>query len=131
MKYLLALIAAAALALTMPGCQTSLDPAGAYQGDNWLYQTDKAVTTAYDTIDGFLIWELQYRSSLATNAPHVTAAADSIRSQAPRWFAVEKQMRGLYVAAKSPGTSNQLFNAAAVITTGATNATQLRSSIKL
>lgn len=115
------------------GCsKTTLDPNGPYAGDKFLYEADGTIVEARKTMDGFLTWELQNRSTLAAQGKQtVTGAADSIRTNAPIYFAVVKQARAQYIAGKGPGTSNSFFQSLAVLQTqtitvqAVTNATKL------
>lgn len=111
-------LAVMAMALVLTGCQATLDPAGPYAGDKFLYDLDGAVIDARQTLDGFLTWELQNRAVLRVEGKAtVTAAADAIRTNAPIWFGVVRQARTAYLDAKGPGTSNGLFQAVSVIQT--------------
>ena len=77
----------------------TLDNTGPYKGDKFLYSTDMIIDQSYRFFDGFLLWEMQNRSFLSTNAPSVTKVADSIRINAPLWFILEGQLRAAYTNA--------------------------------
>jgi hypothetical protein len=106
------------VALAMMGCNATLDPSGPYSGDKFLYDIDGAIIDARQTLDGFLTWELQNRATLkAEGKQTVTAAADSIRTNAPTYFGMISTARTAYLNAKGPGTSNALFQSVQVIQT--------------
>lgn len=100
------------------GCNATLDPAGPYSGDKFLYDMDGVVIEARGVFDGFLTWEMQNRAALkAENKQSVTAAADAVRTNAPVWFGVVSAARGAYMSAKGPATSNSLFQAVTIVQT--------------
>lgn len=94
------------------GCQTTLAPGGAYNGDVILYQTDKAITTAYTNFDEFLKFELQFRSSLPVE---VSRVADTIRKNAQKWISSAQSLREAYAADPSIGNKDKLSTAVNVI----------------
>lgn len=99
--------------LAIPSCG-HLDPIGVYQGDKVLYDSDLLLGGAYDTIDGFLTWELKYRGT-AFCPPAATKAADTLRREAPNAFADAWGARTAYVTAKNDETSTNLQKTLAVV----------------
>ena len=81
------------------GCtSTQLDPAGVYAGKAFLYSVDTSLANAKDDLNTFVTWEWQNRSLLESNKlQSVTVAADTIRNNAPLWFAIANASRNTYV----------------------------------
>jgi hypothetical protein len=88
------------------GCGT-LDKSGVYGGDKALYDADLALSASYDTLHQFVLWEYQNRQALA-GTPEIKAAADTIRKQAPQWYATAFALRDAYKASPNPGTMEAL-----------------------
>lgn len=131
MKKLTTVFSAFVLLIILVGCNATLDPAGPYGGDQFLYDSDGAVIDARQTLDGFLSWEMQNRASLATSGNKaVTTAADKLRTTAPIYFGLVSQARAQYVAAKGPTTSNSLFQAVSVLQTQTLTAKAVTNSVK-
>jgi hypothetical protein len=126
---------------TFTGCATKLDPAGPYATNNspaaalFLLLSDKTLVDSKDTLNVFLTWELQNRSTLATVAPNVTKVADTIRDQAPLYFTNAYLLRSNYVFAfnSQPGassTASNFFSAAVqTISALAMSSSQLTNTI--
>jgi hypothetical protein len=109
------------LMAALMGCTTTtLDPSGVYAGNMFLYQCDKTLVTAKDTLDNVVTWEMQNRAQLATNhLQSVTAAADAIRAEAPTWFGTAAAARAAYTnllfsVGTPPATLTASSNALAV-----------------
>lgn len=119
MKYLTRILLAPlllAVALFAPGCQSNakLDSAGAYHGDQFLYQSHVALTSAYAVLDAFVNWEYTNRA-LLKNEPAITKAADHVRANAKRWFASAHALLGAYEANPTPDNKVNAQKALAVI----------------
>jgi hypothetical protein len=95
------------------GCGT-LDPAGAYKGDKVLYDADTTIASSYEVINSFLLWEHNNRVALGS-MPEVTAYADTLRKQSPRWFNSAIVLRDTYANVPNDGTRDALTSAIAVL----------------
>jgi len=84
-----------------------LDPAGAYAGDKVLYDYDQTTVTSYDVLHTFVTWEYQNRQ-LLSDTPEIRSFADSVRKNAPRYFASAVALRDAYQANPSPGAKSAL-----------------------
>jgi hypothetical protein len=89
--------------LMLAGCGT-LDPAGVYQGNQALYQTDVALASSYEVLHGFVQWEYDNRAALSST-PEIKAAADRVRTGAPQWFASALALRDAWQT--NPSSTNQ------------------------
>jgi len=115
MKSLLLGLLAAVASLAFTACGShDLDPAGAYQGDTFLYQADLTITTSYSLLNGFVSWEYQNRALLA-GTPQVTKAADNIRAQAKQWFASAHALRAAYAVNPTPENKANLTKILGII----------------
>lgn len=106
MKSLPSLLLVLVLASVITGCG-SLDPTGPYKGNKVLYSADLTIATAYDVIDGFLIWENANRGTAACPRS-VTAAADDLRGKAPAAFAEALAARDAYANASTSANASKL-----------------------
>lgn len=85
------------------GCsRTTLSPDGVYQGDNFLYNTEKTIVTAYKSFDAYLKWEETYRAVLPVE---VSRSADVIRANGKKWIDTAHAFRDVYV--QNPTTENR------------------------
>ena len=110
---LFGVILAASLIFTGPvGCNATLDPAGVYQGDNILYNAEKATTTAYKTFDAFLKWEHQHRAILPVE---VSRAADVVRLNAKKWIDSAIALRDAYATNPTPENRKKLDTALSIL----------------
>lgn len=87
------------------GCATKLDPAGPYGSDAILYNADLVITTSYDIVHTFVLWEYSNRDALAAY-PGIKAAADVMRKEAPGLINSAMTLREQY--AKEPTVTNRL-----------------------
>lgn len=126
------------------GCKTTrkttLDPAGPYHGDTFLFNADRVIVDSKEDISAFLKWELQNRPALVEKKLQtVTATADTIRSNAPLWFRVAVQSRNQYsnavATASGPSTvtasSNSLQSAISSLETQTLSTRAITNSVKL
>lgn len=95
--------------VALPGCGT-LAPSGPYAGNKVVYQADLTLATAYDIVDGFLVWELAHRGKPECPAS-VTAAADQVRLKAPAAFAAALNARDVYAQASNSANQSALMTA--------------------
>lgn len=102
------LLAFAAGLLSITACR-DLDPAGAYKGDKVLYNADQTITTAYDLMHTFVLWEYQNRAALPIE---VTKAADAVRANAQNALKTATAARQSYAANPSDGTALSNLNTA-------------------
>ena len=119
---LLCLMPAAAPLLLTTGCGT-LAPAGAYAGDKVLYNTDVTIATSYDALHVFVKWEYENREALS-GTPEIKSYADTIRKNAPRYFASALALRDAYAANPSSGTKSALQASLNVIRQATAEATR-------
>lgn len=103
------------------GCNATLEKDGVYQGDNILYQAEKATTTAYKTFDSFLRWEQTYRATLPVE---VSRAADVIRLNAKKWIDSAIALRDAYAANPTAENRRKLDVALNVIDAALAEATR-------
>jgi hypothetical protein len=96
----LAFLAIGCMALMgcLVGCKTpTLEAGGIYAGHLFWYQADRTLSDARTTLDNFVMFEYQNRAALASNhLSGVTAAADGVRTNAPRWFEEAAAARSVY-----------------------------------
>jgi hypothetical protein len=106
------------------GCASrDLDPAGVYQGDKVLYETDRAITNGYSLLNGFVKWEYENRALLVSK-PEITKAADNVRVQAKGWFDTLHVLRAAYVTDPSPGNRDKLQQTLSLIQAAIAEATK-------
>ena len=116
------------------GCKASLDTSGAYAqpggGGMFLYSVDKTLVDSKETLDAFVTWEYKNHAVVETQWPAVTKAADSIRANAPGWFAAASQLRQVYVTSASIVNSNNLNSQVQLIHTAAITSGPLTNNIR-
>jgi hypothetical protein len=108
--------------LTFTGCGT-LDPAGVYQGDKVLYDADILISTSYDTVHAFVLWEFNNRATLAS-MPEIRKTADAMRIQYPIAHKAALNARSAYLSSKSAPNATMLSQALAVLRQTMTTASQ-------
>lgn len=91
-------------------CQT-LDP----NADPVVVHSERAVQTAFLTVDKFLKFEREHELQMLTVAPKVHIAAEALRKQAPTAFRNAWGLIALYKANKTPENKANLYTALAVI----------------
>lgn len=99
--------------LALPGCGT-LDKAGPYGGDKFLYDCDLMIASSYDAVHSFVTWEYQHRAELA-GRPFIKIKADEIRQQAPGAFRAAIMLRDTYAGNANSGTKTALEQALNVL----------------
>lgn len=92
--------------LLMCGCK-ALAPDGAYGGDQMLYSADLTISTSYDVVHTFVLWELQNRAALR-GTPQVKEAADNMRLNYPTYHRAAMSARNVYANAKTKTNANAL-----------------------
>lgn len=85
------------------GC-SSVTSDGPYKGDSTLYRADLTITSAYNVLHAFVLWEYQNRPVLSAT-PEVTQAADYIRANAAKWIGTAIALRDAY--AGNPTDANR------------------------
>lgn len=127
---LTAILTLAVASLFIYGCATkaNLDPAGAYNGDTYLYNIDETIVNSYNLVDTFLVWEEQNNAYIKVNLPSVFSEANTIRVTTPPYIKTIKLFRDAYVNLKgSTNTaafatvSNNLQNATSQLSTQASS----------
>jgi hypothetical protein len=92
--------------LLATGCR-SLDPVGPYGGDQVLYSADLTISTSYDVIHTFVLWEHQNREALKT-APQIKEYADYMRSNYPTYHRAAMSARMVYANSKTKANQTAL-----------------------
>lgn len=92
------------IVLCLLGCQRTLAPDGAYQGDKALYEAENALVTTHDLLQLFVTWEKDNRESLAS-IPEIRKLADRIVDEGPRWFTSANALIEAYKA--DPSDANK------------------------
>ena len=105
MKKLLVLLLALPL-LLVGGCK-SLAPDGAYAGDQVLYSADLTISTSYDVVHTFVLWEKQNRAALKAT-PQVKEFADNLRLNYPTYHRAAMSARNVYENAKTKPNATAL-----------------------
>lgn len=121
------------------GCgKTTLSGDGVYGTNVWWYQIDGTLVESKQTLGEFVDWTRANYVLLHVNGrDDVIAAADTIRTNAPVWFASAYAARNSYTNAlfsgASPGTvnnaSNTLFSLVSAIQSHARTAAPLTNSL--
>lgn len=120
---IIGIISLALVCLAVPaGCtKTTLSPNGVYQGDNTLYQAEKAIVTAHKSFQAFLVWETANRAILDVE---VSRAADTIRLNEQRWLDSAHALRDAYVATPTAANKDKLQLTLNLINTALLEATK-------
>lgn len=133
MKKLLNLLLLVALLAFSSGCGTLsetgtygsgqlLTPAGlvpspaAKTDSEILYDADLAITTGYDLLHTFVIWEFENREALAP-FPAIKKAADDVRVHAKQWVGSAVLIRDAFAANPTPENRNALQTSLGVLRT--------------
>lgn len=74
-----------------------------YAGDATLFRADQAVTTGYNLLHEFVIWEKKFRPAI--NNKDVKHAADNVRAHAKEWIQSAQRLRDAYK--KDPNEANK------------------------
>lgn len=111
------------LLLLIAGCGT-LDPAGPYSGDKILYDADVAITTSYEVMHSFVLFEYNNRDMLLAADPKIKSVADNIRKNAPQWFGTALALRDAYQTQPGTQTRDALQSAILVLRVAALEATK-------
>lgn len=110
------LVFCAVMALGLGGCSTTLDPAGVYQGDQVLYQADKTINGAYDTLHKLVTWEKDHRQVLA-DYPDISKGTDQIRDNAKQYIKSAIVLRKAYALEPNAANKDQLMAGVSVLQT--------------
>ncbi len=108
------------LMLALCGCK-SLDPTGAYKSDKVLYDADLALLSSYEGIHAFVTFEYNNRTTLKN--PDMTAFADNLRRNFPKWWTSALALRDAYKGAPNAGTQTALQKIIATMREAAVQAT--------
>lgn len=118
--------------LLLAGCLVSLtacapiDPQGVYAGDQFLQKSELTITTSYDVIHTYVIWEEANRAALA-GVPEIKQSADAMRASSKQWFASANAIHDAYAANPTPDNRNALTTALAVLQTAMNEAVKYMS----
>lgn len=97
-RWLVGIVMLAVVLSVGVGCgSVKLAPGGVYKGNAVLFQADRTIEGAYDTLDAFVNWEKTYRAALK-DYPEVSKAAADVRANGKRWIDEAIAARDLYVA---------------------------------
>lgn len=118
------LLAVLALLLCSPGmtCR-QLDPAGVYQGDRFLFESEMAINTSYDMVKTFLTWEMNNREALA-KFPEIGKAANRLRREYKGWHESAVALHDLYEINKTDENRTKLMNAISLLRAALAEATK-------
>lgn len=123
MKLIRNLSAAFVVVMLLTGCGT-LAPDGPYAGDQVLYKADVTISTAYEVIHSFVLFEYTNREALKLVDPKIKTAADNMRRGAPQWFATAIALRDAYQQQPGTQTRDALQTAILVLRTAMLEATK-------
>lgn len=122
MKHLISISLLALLLLTGNGCvRGTLAPAGVYQSDSFLYQTDFTISGSYTTIREFLKWEKENRGLVPIE---ITQYADRLRKGTPQWVGSAMALRDAYSFSPSAANRTALQQALDVLRQAVTESTK-------
>jgi len=129
MKFVTIILFALIGLFAMPACTNTatVDPAGTYKGDAYLYQTDQAVGAAFNLFQVYVTWEYNNRAVLASN-PEIKKSADYIRSNVKQWRDSALALRDAYAATPSADNKANLNKVLAVIQAALVQATAYMTS---
>jgi len=116
MKHIITL----AVCLLAAGCQTNLEPGGAYT-DKVVFRADQTINSSYDILRVYLKWEMNNREALKS-VPEITASADYIRSNMRLWFNTATSLVDAYKVAPSVTGKEELDKAISIIQTAVAEA---------
>jgi hypothetical protein len=91
-----------------------LDPAGVYQGDSALYESELAINTSYDIVHTFVDWELKNRAALA-KYPEIGKSAIRLRRDYKGWHESAIALHDVYEANKTDENRTKLMNAVGLL----------------
>lgn len=98
----------------LSACATRLAPGGVYNGDTFLYNADKTITSSYDVLHTFVKWEHDNRASLA-KWPEIKRTADTVRVNADKWISSATALREAYAAEPSATNKEKLTTSLRVL----------------
>lgn len=81
--------------MLLVGCAFNLAE-GPYAGNKILFTADKVIVDSYDTVDTFLKWEHDGRTTLAVSNPAITRFADNLRDEFPKLHKELQSLREVY-----------------------------------
>lgn len=102
------------------GCR-HLDPAGVYQGNQLLYQSEIAIPTSHAILQTYVQWELEYRTTLA-KWPEIRKSADTIRRNGRQWETTANNLHDAYATDPSATNRDALSTALGVLRSAITEA---------
>ena len=106
------------------GCQTTLTPGGAYSNDELLYQADRNILRAYDSLHSFVLWEFGSREALS-RWPEIRTVADTVRRGAKDWIGALISARDAFNIDRSPTNKITLEGALKMIQSAIADASLL------
>ena len=105
------------IALGAAGCGT-ITKDGPYNGDQILFRADQSITTTYEALHAFVLWEYQNREGLS-KWPEIRRAADHVREHAEDWIESATVAREQYAVYRSNETRKALADSVDALKTGA------------
>lgn len=90
------LLVATPAIVTTTGCASYEVAPGS---EKWVVETEKALKTAFNVVDGFLLWESQNRGAVGND---VTAAADTLRKHFPAYYRAATATLRVYKYHRTP-----------------------------
>lgn len=93
--------------------RTTLAPDGPYQGDKFLYESDRTLVESKKTFEEFIDWTRANASQLqAAGRKDVIGTAEHIQTNAPGWFFQAYSVRAVYTNAVGSGYSRETISMA-------------------
>src|SRR5262245_37527523 len=92
-----------------------LAPAGAYKGDQVLFEPDRATTGTKKNLDELVQWEQANRLFLWSADHNIKKAADHVRRNAKGWFQTAINLREAYARTPTPENRDKLQGALNII----------------
>lgn len=97
-----------AISLMGSGCHRNLSPDGVYKGDQFLYETDNAISHTKKLLNDFVGWEKNNRLLLWQADKGIKKAADHVRANAKKWVKSAINLREAYALNPSPENRSAL-----------------------
>lgn len=104
----------------LTGC-ANLASGGAYSGNKVLYDADMVISTSYETVHSFVLWEFNNRAALSS-APQIKEFADSLRVQYPTWHKAAMAARNAYEGNPNSANKTALHQALTILRQAVTQA---------
>jgi hypothetical protein len=118
-----------AVVIPFSGCARTLATGGVYQGDKVLFEADRAIDGAYETLHAFVTWEYENRAALSAY-PEIGEAAKEVRLHAREWIDDAMALRDAYATNPTGVNRTKLQRAISVLRKGLAIAARHQSKSK-